>query len=200
MRKILLTSILSLYTMFLFTGCTLKYDINFEEKYVENESVKYISNKIENKEINIIRDESNIKISKRPTSIIMGKGIELKVENKFIEDTLEESLKQYFKTVNIITEENKENKEIVIKPRLIDFDWEPIWGGQSSIFKIEIKVYKENKEILNKIYTEYYAQTKLLGSFLSNTELGNYLKSKDLFEIYKRKIIPDLAKALKENQ
>ena len=45
-----------------------------------------------------------------------------------------------------------------------------------------------------------YEERKLLASFLSNEELINYLKSKDLFELYNEKFIPDLAKALKENQ
>lgn len=199
MKKIILITILSLMSIFFFTGC-LSYNVNFEPKYVEHESVKYISNKEKNLEVKIIKDKTNIKIAKRPTSILVGKGLTLEIENNFVEETLEESLKQYFNNVKIITEEDEVKKDLLIKAKLIDFDWEPIWGGQSSTFKIEIKVYKENKEILNKIYSEYYGKSNLLGSFLSTDELINYIKSKDLFEMYNTKFIPDLAKALKENQ
>ena len=44
MKKIILITILSLMSIFFFTGC-LSYNVNFEPKYVEHESVKYISNK-----------------------------------------------------------------------------------------------------------------------------------------------------------
>uniref|UniRef100_UPI0040471E5A hypothetical protein n=1 Tax=Aliarcobacter sp. TaxID=2321116 RepID=UPI0040471E5A len=197
MKRILLKTMMSICAVFLFTGC-IKHTVIFNEKYVESESIKYISNKNKKTEVNIVKE--SIKISKKPTSILMGRAVVLSLDNKLIEGVLEETLKQYFEKVVLIEKNEKKEKEIRIEPKLIDFDWEPTWGGQSSVFKIEIKLYKDNKEILNKVYKESYDKVKIIGTFLSDKELTNYLKSKDLFELYNKKVIPDLVKALKENQ
>lgn len=196
MKKILLL-LMPLTLTFLFTGC-ITSQVQFQESYVANESVAYITNK---KDLKVsIKKFDSYQISKKPNTIFMGQANTLIIDNNFIEKDLKAVLEQYVSSVDISA---INNSDIFIEAKLLDFNWAPemgaISGGQSSEFYLNIKVFYKNKEILNKNYREYYNRTSFYFSLLSGKELTNYVKSKDLFIMYNEKFIPDLAKALKEN-
>lgn len=198
MKKILITIILSVSTM-LFTGCK-EYNLRLEPKFVENESIRYISNKEEKLKVEIVSSKSFNLIKKKPTTKFTGQGVTLIANNSFAENVLKEVMSQYFKKVDIIAENEINKDNLIIKPTLINFEWEPIGGGQKSVFSIDIKVYLKNKEILNKVFNGIYEETSLIATILNDEELVSYMKSKNLFKFYNEEFIPDLAKALKENQ
>lgn len=193
MKKLLLL-IMPLFFSFLFTGCIQKVS-SFKQDYVNYDSVEYISNKIYNS--SIVIDNSDVyEISKLPNTIILGRGIKSTINSSFVNNTLQSVLLQYYKNVSL---SNNISSEIVIKVKLLDYVWEPIFGGQRNKFKILCNVYLKDKLILNKTYEEEFDSRNLIGSLSSMDELVDTIKSKHLFELYQTKFIPDLAKALKEN-
>jgi hypothetical protein len=198
MKNILITIMLSISAM-LFTGCST-YNLTFEPNFVEHDTIKKISNKEEKLKVEIVSTKNLESVKKKPTSKVVGSALTFIAENSFAENALAEVMKQYFEEVKIVSENEINEDNLIIKPKLLNFEWEPMWGGQKSEFFVEIKVYFKNKEILNKIYTGKYEKTTLIGTMLSYKELVNYIKSKNIFTFYNEEFIPDLAKALKENQ
>jgi hypothetical protein len=196
MKKILIIIMLSLNAL-MFSGCSI-YNLSFEPNFVENDSIKKMSNKNKEIKVEIISTKNLESVKKKPTSKVVGSALTFIAENSFAENALAEVMKQYFEKVEI-TETKTSEENLIIIPRLVNFEWEPIWGGQKSEFFVEIKVYVKNKEILNKIYTGKYETTTLIATMLSYTELVNYIKSKNIYKFYNEEFIPDLAKALRDN-
>lgn len=195
--KILKIILMPIFIMFILNGCVLiRENITFNNEYVDNESTKYISNK--NKDISIIiSSKEKYSISKRANTNFAGRGAEITTNNEFNEKVLKSVIEQYFVNINI-SEIN--NEDLFIEAKIINFEWEPIWGGQKLDYKIKINVYKKEKLIFEKEYMKEYTYTKLIASFKSTSELVDTIHSKTLFKFYNEEFIPDLAKALKENQ
>ncbi|MFY9088786.1 hypothetical protein [Arcobacter aquimarinus] len=194
--KILKIILMPIFIMFVLNGCVInRENISFNNEYVDNESIKYISNKT--KDISIgINSKEKYSIAKRPNTKWAGRGNELTVNNEFNEKVLKSVLEQYFEKINI-SEIN--NEDLFIDAKIINFEWEPIWGGQKLDYNIRTKVYKKEKLIFEKEYNKEQTYTKLIATFNSTSELANTLQSKTLFKFYNEEFIPDLAKALKEN-
>lgn len=188
--------LMPIFIMFILNGCVLiRENITFNNEYVDNESTKYISNK--NKDISIIiSSKEKYSISKRANTIFVGRGAELTNSNEFNEKVLKSVLEQYFVNINI-SEIN--NEDLFIEAKMINFEWEPIMGGQKLDYNIKINVYKKEKLIFEKEYMKEYTYTKLIASFKSTSELVDTVHSKTLFKFYNEEFIPDLAKAIKDN-
>lgn len=193
MKNLLLT-LLGFIVSFVFTGC-FHYQINFDQKFVEYESVEYITNKNKNLDV-AIKDLDFYLIEKKPTSLIAGRANYIGLTDSLNEQLLSSVLNQYFTNVSIST---LNNHTLFIESKILDFDWEPIWMGQKNTFLIQVVVYYKGKEILNKIYSELYDKAYIIET-LNMSEISSYIISKNIFKLYQTKFIPDLAKALKENQ
>lgn len=138
--KILKIILMPIFIMFILNGCVLiRENISFNNEYVDNESTKYISNK--NKDLSIIiSSKEKYSISKRANTNFAGRGAEITTNNEFNEKVLKSVIEQYFVNINI-SEIN--NEDLFIEAKIINFEWEPIWGGQKLDYNIKINVYKK---------------------------------------------------------
>lgn len=193
MKKILLI-LIPLLTSFLFTGC-INLQINYDDKYVESNSVKYISNK--NQDLSVQISHLDYSISKKPNGFA-GSAIDMHLNSDLNEQILNSVLSQYFYDIKI---SNEKTSDLIISSKLLDFNWESLLRGQKTGFKVDISVMYHNKEILHKIYNESFERSDLVFGFTFDTyQLNQYITNQHLFELYQRKFIPDLAEALKANQ
>lgn len=186
-----------LYLMFL-SGCATKGV--YKEGYISKE-VKTNLNKVNNTDVCLVEHYNEI-ISYKRSHPVKTTGVEIDLKAGEINNNiLRENLKQYFTNVS-----NKCNdSSIKIESYIKDFQFD--WNGftiQGNVYvKNQIKVYRNNKEILNKDYF-IEGDNKVILAFESFTQTPTEnmveLYHRSLLEFYETEFKKDLIEALQSNK
>lgn len=192
--RYLLILIISL-TVFFISGCS--YTGVYNPAYIKGN----INNSlIKEKQIDVAIKESNVKISKHPISRKGRKTtLFLNIGNINTQVT-KEFFAQYFKDVKISKE--KTSKGLFIDSSITDFKYAYGEGFSDDCkiwFTLNLKVYFNDKKILDKSYNEFYNNNVLLTEhsltlFYEPVEAFH----KGLIEVYSKQVVPDLVEALKK--